>query len=821
MKYWKNQKGSTLMLVVITVAILSMLGTALLSMSLMNVNMKQNDYRIKKTAYYAESGIDQVYARIGKLVGNAIENAIVETDVQTKIILSEIDIMLETSPPTNDVPRWTLYGIYVKLNGVGDYMLDTEKLQEKTETIYRKAFRDYLNGLNNNADLTDDVDYYLTNPGYFYLDSNDPSTNSYITITIDPTKINEFSGEGTEFAIRGITSKFDYGDRVEKQITTDIVILDTISSYPMNTLEKRMIVPNNPLWKQAIVAYENIDFNSTNATINGDMYGYGTIPADTSNATAFGGVIADGNSDIIVNGNIYSRSYVQLGGSTADLTVNNGLIYANSVVIQKSATGRMSINGQVYTSDDLEHNGTGGDLVINGSYYGYTTNATLGSTHDASSAIVINADMSSGSGSTLIIDGRFNRVTNSFKPDIDYMESSEGILIGGTAYIDSQPERYQTAESVSIKGNFVAYTWGFDNQLLVDNIYGTNIFTSGHYNFYNNIATQDQQVEDNLLKENVDWQSINGTTVRLAKGTTVIGGQSTLSDRKAYFTAFKEFVDNNSGTFVKGGTPTSVKLDHYIYTTGLQLSGNDFVFDANEKDQTEYERLRIKITDDYLYQLHKLKYRDGGIAHEKMGEVEGVTVGGLNNQTPTVGNINIIEKYTTLDTETYNYTSVPISVDSVISPGTGVIEIKHVSDGNDTFYIYGGGYAGTVETNSISGSDFQGIIVNGGDVEIYGNVRFVGTILSGGNIITHGGNQSFHNYTNDITTYLAKLIYSDDVLYKTFNTTNYAGVGSASINLGNLEFVEIENSQPTFDSNNNNVYAYNEMIHFEHWKIAK
>ena len=76
MKRLLKEKGSTLMLILITTAILTMLGTALLAMSLMNVTMKANDKRITSTVYLAESGIDQVYARVGSYVEKAIEYAI-------------------------------------------------------------------------------------------------------------------------------------------------------------------------------------------------------------------------------------------------------------------------------------------------------------------------------------------------------------------------------------------------------------------------------------------------------------------------------------------------------------------------------------------------------------------------------------------------------------------------------------------------------------------------------------------------------------------------------------------------------------------------
>ncbi len=48
MKHLRSEKGSTLLLVVITIAVLAVLGSTLLSMSYMNINMKFTDERMKK-----------------------------------------------------------------------------------------------------------------------------------------------------------------------------------------------------------------------------------------------------------------------------------------------------------------------------------------------------------------------------------------------------------------------------------------------------------------------------------------------------------------------------------------------------------------------------------------------------------------------------------------------------------------------------------------------------------------------------------------------------------------------------------------------------
>lgn len=802
------------MLVVITIAVLTMLGTALLAMSLMNVNMKANDYRIKRTVYYAESGIDQVYARVGKLVEQAIQSAITNTDADLKIVLERCDDVVSAENP---VEYDNLHFKYIGNFLTPTLQLDTDYLQAHAEAIYKGFFRSAMDGLDVHATLTAD--------SYANLDSNDPSNNSEITIEILNSNIINFTSNVAhpdQFVIKDIKSTFALADHTQKVIKTDIVISDEVSSYPMNTIEERIVIADNPLWQQALVAVEDVDVAGGNVTISGNVYGYGTLPANLADTTNFGGVIVRDDGDLVINGNVFSRSYVQIGAGTAadynnsNLTVNQGLVYANSVVVQNYASGDMVINGSVYTSDDLELNGTGtSSIVINGSYYGYTdgSSTAASTTHDKSSAIVINADMTQA---RLSITG-----TVPAGIDASLLESTPGILIGGTAYVNSQPTRYQTAESVSIKGNYVAYTWGF-NREAIDTIKADNVFLSDPYDFYDNDATHDTRVENFLFQDNIEWLEISGTTAKFANGSAVAGaGNITLQDRMAYFSAFSKYVDNNSGTFLRLGTSTHLDLDNYIYTTGIQIDYdgstglNKFVYDPSSA--ATYDSLRVKISKDYLYQLHKMQFRNGlDYDINDMVNVDQTIIEKVDGgSAPDITNINVVEKYTKLDTETYNYASI-------VDVGAGMREVKIVNDSVATLHIYGGNTpVANTATEKYVGSLARGIIVHNGDVVIHDDLDFNGVIIANGSILVDGGNVAIHNSGISDLDYLAKLIYQDNILYDVFDVHTYAGTGTDPVYLNDIEYINVDYSTDTYDPNSNSLFMYSDWIHFENWQIVQ
>ena len=85
-----KERGSTLLMAIITIMLLSVLGTALLSMSTMNVGMKYVDKDLKKTHYYAESGVEQAYGMVSKTVSTAVE----DSAKQTATFIADLEVSL-------------------------------------------------------------------------------------------------------------------------------------------------------------------------------------------------------------------------------------------------------------------------------------------------------------------------------------------------------------------------------------------------------------------------------------------------------------------------------------------------------------------------------------------------------------------------------------------------------------------------------------------------------------------------------------------------------------------------------------------------------
>lgn len=74
-KYIIGQKGSTLVILLLTTSVILIIGTAALYLSSINYKMKVSNSQVKKAFYYAEAGIDEAYVKTIEFVNEAINYA--------------------------------------------------------------------------------------------------------------------------------------------------------------------------------------------------------------------------------------------------------------------------------------------------------------------------------------------------------------------------------------------------------------------------------------------------------------------------------------------------------------------------------------------------------------------------------------------------------------------------------------------------------------------------------------------------------------------------------------------------------------------------
>jgi hypothetical protein len=389
-----------MLMVLITLLILSLLGTTLISLAFTNYKMKLVNSKVKKNFYFAEAGLEEAYGIIGEIIDEAIEEG--NTEVENFMTEFSFEEELEKELNGEDSP-------YINEEG----NLDEEAVKKEQNRIFQESYKRKIENEIVNR-LEESSDYKMSYQDIVPVIEISPETVEFHEDTMDIE----------------ITSTFIH-ENIEKKISAEFEITVPEYNEPYYLKETVSKVPKSIVWEKIIAANGDLEIMGGKTQINGDVYVLGSD--DINN----GIITLNDNSELFINGTVATNEDVKIASSNSKIVIS-GDIYSRNALIQKnSQNSSISVDGNVHTKDDLELNGKSSDIEINGGYFGIS-DGSMGSGPDTSSSIVINSE-DLGEGSSLTING--------------------DVVIPGTAYITTNVGKYQTGESISIKGNYKAYMY--------------------------------------------------------------------------------------------------------------------------------------------------------------------------------------------------------------------------------------------------------------------------------------------------------------------------------------------------------------------------
>ncbi|UWG98591.1 PilX N-terminal domain-containing pilus assembly protein [Dehalobacter sp. DCM] len=438
-KLIQSDKGITMVMVIMVTAILSILGIAILTLTVSNLKVMASDKNVKNTFYIADSAVDQAYGLLSEQVKAAAKAGNEAINIEVDTIIADERVKLLTDETY--VSPW--------LNADGslkeDYLIQqvtdpSADYYDEFLDLFKTAFAGNMNG-NTVAKLTD-----TTNNNYKPVQGEIPEA---VTVNGAITSFNPADGSGTlsiplTFTVRKTINGQDITQQISSTFTVDAP--DRIIGY--QTESSIALLHDQPLWRTALASYKDITFSGSAAdiTVKGDIFACGTKQGDLSDMRNFGGITAGAdatdNTHVYVYGDAYSYANLQVNADNSGifvkqnpLTATGGNSYIDNLVVQQGTTaGTVQVDNNVYAKDDIEMNGTNAMVSIGKDYYGYSMGL---SGVDMSSSIIINSeDIDQEEGSSLQILG------NTF--------------LAGSSYIDD-PTPYQTGESVSVVGNYRSY----------------------------------------------------------------------------------------------------------------------------------------------------------------------------------------------------------------------------------------------------------------------------------------------------------------------------------------------------------------------------
>ena len=491
MFYREKRKGATLAYVIVVLAIIAVIGTAIVSLSLTNYKAMIVHGKKTQNLYMSESGLDKVQKALDILTAKAItygNDAVAKEDTS----LSAEEDLKSGDNKTED----------------GYKKISSEK-EESQNKIFKKAYKEYIiKQLNPNSEVIKNEKVFLLennkvkfNNNLIKMDKEDKNKekneegNYDITlIDINNKKISNGSSlsgilnfktisdndKKEEISLR-LDSKFNVkesdGDKNYKDVslTFNIEVPDYNGAYKIEEFPLYNVCSNG------LVVGENLNVGKgSTLNVDGGIFVSANVVKEKKftigsmvNKKEGDGVVINGGTLSVNNGSLVSKNDIRLGGEGSNLKVgcetennksnlnlndeskkshsnlNNNLgVYTGNLGINGDkigfdkdvSKGNIISNYPVYAMNDLILNGEKSSINLNEGFYGINSNRTedkLTGKINNSSAIIVNTD-DIGNGSSINI--------------------GQEAIIMGTAYINTKPEAYQTGESVSVKGNYIAYT---------------------------------------------------------------------------------------------------------------------------------------------------------------------------------------------------------------------------------------------------------------------------------------------------------------------------------------------------------------------------
>lgn len=682
----KNNKGSTLVMILIITTILMMLGTVIMSVAVSNYRMKAINSTAKRNFYFAEAGIDEAYG----MIGDILDQGIIKGNEAVEVFTTGLDFDLIKKNKENDE-------IYdpneVFLNEDGS--LNIDELTKRQNQEFKDRFKSYIENESGLVSLITNGENYKIS-----FEEIRPS------ITIDKS-ILTFSGDTLEFTV---TSAFNY-ENVQKKLKAkfEIIIPDyNMPYYSETTVE---ILQKNVGWSKAIAAEGNLQVNRGNVAINGPVYIKGRD-------NTFGGISTmDASTFITFNGIVATQENIQTAASDCTIVVN-GDVFADNFRIKsrdddnnKIANSHLRVNsldggkGSVYTYDDLSLNGEKSTIYISNSFYGISDGSTS-SEPDHSSSIVINADdIGAGSELTIIND----------------------VFIPGTSYITLFPDKYQTGESVSIKGNYRAYTYG--------------------------LTAEDPKSEYglSLLKDNVRFKYFDPLYLAYEVWDETKKNYEKLSaiDKSLYLKAYMDEKGDEHGLELGGASGINIdpaKAKHLgILVFGDQIKESNYVQEFEDERET-----RIA---EYIKNVNFM-----GADDTKIEDVNGDYQVGIDDE-------KTVSHWVT-------FSRLPIKLKT---PSAGDNELILLDNSNTDYAIISSGAdesqlpAGVTKVYVTSDSLEKGLIISEGSIYFCGQIAFRGTVISNSDVYFLDTNNKTISYDES---YVAKSIINEEI--KDVFVDNYA-----------------------------------------------
>ena len=784
----RRNSGSSIVIVIIAMAMIGILATTLLWMSYINYKIKVNDIRNKNSFYSAETVMEQIVAGLQKETSDAVAVAYQE-------VLSNWE---ELDSESN---RYSSFAsMYL------DTLVKHLRNSEKGDGYYnRDILKDYVD-----TTIWKNVNQTAWNNG---TDETDASKAKAPVMEL----VN-----GSSLILRNVFVSYMDGDRLS------IVSTDLCLDVPEIVFTQSGSIDD--LYDYLLIGNQGISLTQGSGQVTGD----GSIYAGTDDKGK-GGIIINPASSLAINNGRYviSKGEIDVVGPGAgfivrDASETGSSVYAKSLDLQ---SGTISLDSKTYIANDLTLSGSGSRATLTKEYYGYGTSTATGlegdpTDQESSSAIIINGQNSTVDMSgvnTLMLAGRAYIGTNTTKEELDQ---------NAAAAVEDASKKNEKAvlmgESISVKGGQIAY-------LVPTECLGVY---NGETIIGQNPLTQDQATKMQAYK---DQYGTNFKEVDFTRPVSKLGGQSLSS----FGVADMDHIRKVSTQYVGGGTESKSLTYYYLVMNADNAAKyyQTYYLNGNNKESIDHYFKKYAtggiLLGDYTSAQNSYTILGNALVSDALSQSGVSLLSSTNTTTNTMTTAEVFQKSgeianvykgltTNLDEDGASASTFQNVFDSVIK---NKITTKQ-ADGTDHIdtiqeYLVNNGSGGTIEfttedglkgiitagnytlSAATSGASQIRLIVSLGDITIDRN--FTGLAIAKGTITINGAT----------TNGASSLKRNKMELYKVLNATTGAEGDTITpmaffVN-GETSLADGAQEAPTDDAGNLNI-DYTEIVRYVNWE---
>ena len=402
-----DNRGSSILMVILVAAGIGVMAAIALWVSLRNVQMKTTDAEIKESFYSAEGVLEQVKAGVKEKAEAAYKEAV-----------------------TKDLENFAKYGNSSQTPAGAASSTVSEKARRAED--FKKNFKDTFK---RSIDRGTDGEYNIKSISNLVDQSllNSP-TYPYAVVSAMNGGFSRDEGivkdEDDKLVLKGIKVRYVSEDEQVSEIVTDITVAvpkpDVIAS-----------TSDLDLFDYAIIGDKGVEVIAGNVDIKGSVYaGF----SDALNKQAF---VAKSYTNVgLYDKTLIANGTVNVANNASLKASPNQKIWAGNILLDG---GRAELTGASYVADDLTLSGERSSAKISGTYKGYGNDKNV-----------------AGSSSAIIINGKDSSID---------MSGAKEVALAGYSYIATGNERLRDnsigearnnkdikmGESIAVKGNQIAY----------------------------------------------------------------------------------------------------------------------------------------------------------------------------------------------------------------------------------------------------------------------------------------------------------------------------------------------------------------------------